>query len=125
MLELILGKNWRANRNRVLERMARDVAAGREKLVLLVPEQASHEYERRLCAAAGDRASRYGEVLSFTRLASRVFSQTGGGAVATLDGGGRLLAMAAAVWQLRPRLKAYAAVGTRPEFLSSLVTAVD
>lgn len=125
MLELILGKNWRANRDRVLEQMARDVAAGREKLVLLVPEQASHEYERRLCAAAGDRASRYGEVLSFTRLASRVFSQTGGGAVATLDGGGRLLAMAAAVWQLRPRLKAYAAVGTRPEFLSSLVTAVD
>ena len=29
MLELILGKNWRANRDRVLERMARDVAAGR------------------------------------------------------------------------------------------------
>lgn len=125
MLELILGKNWRANRDRVLGRMARDVAAGRGNLVLLVPEQASHEYERRLCAAAGDRASRFGEVLSFTRLASRVFSQEGGGAVATLDGGGRLLAMAAAVWQLRPRLKAYAAVGTRPEFLSALVTAVD
>lgn len=125
MLKLLLGTNWRLGRDRVLENIARDVQAGLGGRVLLVPEQASHDYERRLCAAAGDQASRYAEVLSFTRLASRVFSQTGGGAAPTLDDGGRLLAMAAAVWQLRPQLKAYGAVGSRPEFLSALVTAVD
>lgn len=125
MLQLILGTNWRANRDRTLDFLARDVAGRAGGRILLVPEQASHDYERRLCARAGDMASRYGEVLSFTRLAGRVFAQMGGGAEPILDGGGRILAMAAAVEQLRPRLKAYAAVGTRPEFLSALVTAVD
>lgn len=125
MLQLILGTNWRANRDRVLDCLAQDIAGRAGGRILLVPEQASHDYERRLCARAGDTASRYGEVLSFTRLAGRVFARMGGGAEPVLDGGGRLLAMAAAVEQLRSRLKAYAAVGTRPEFLSALVTAVD
>ena len=73
----------------------------------------------------GIRPAGMGEVLSFTRLAGRVFAQMGGRSRA---GSGRRWATAghgAAVEQLRPRLKAYAAVGTRPEFLSALVTAVD
>lgn len=125
MLNLILGSNWRVNRDTVMDLLAKDIAAGQGNRILLVPEQASHGYELRLCKTAGDSASRYAEVLSFTRLATRVFAQKGGGAVPTLDGGGRLLAMAAAVQQLRPRLKAYAAAGAKPEFLSALVTAVD
>ncbi len=125
MLNLILGSNWRVNRDTVMGILAKDIADGLGNRVLLVPEQASYGYELRLCQIAGDSASRYAEVLSFTRLATRVFAQKGGGAVPTLDGGGRLLAMAAAVQQLRPRLKAYAAAGAKPEFLSALVTAVD
>lgn len=125
MLNLILGPNWCANRERILDLLTQDVKACEGSRILLVPEQVSHDYERRLCQKAGDTASRYAEVLSFTRLAARVFALEGGVAVPTLDGGGRLLAMAAAVQQLRPQLKAYAAVGSRPEFLSALVTAVD
>ena len=125
MLKLLLGENWRANRDAVLARIAQDVNNQQGGRLLLVPEQASFDYERRLCAAAGPQAGRYAEVVSFTRLARCVFAQTGGGATQALDGGGRLLAMAAAVWQLRPQLKAYGAVGSRPEFLSALVTAVD
>ena len=125
MLQLILGTNWRANRDETLSRIALDVSGCQGRRILLVPEQASHDYERRFCAFAGDTASRYAEVLSFTRLASRVASLSGGVAVPTLDAGGRLLAMAAAAQQLRSHLKAYAAVGARPEFLSALVTAVD
>ena len=47
-----------------------------KSVVLLVPEQASHETERRLCAAGGSGTSLYAEVLSFTRLASRVKDST-------------------------------------------------
>ena len=42
-----------------------------------------------------------------------------------LDNGGRVVAMAAATRQLYSKLKAYASVETRPEFLTSLVDAVD
>ena len=125
MLQLRLGTNWRQNRDEMLRLLSRDVADCAGNRILLVPEQTSHDYERRLCSRAGDTASRYAEVLSFTRLAGRVFARMGGGAEPTLDGGGRILAMAAAAEELRAGLKAYAAVGARPEFLSELVAAVD
>lgn len=93
--------------------------------ILMVPELISHETERRLCAAAGDTASRYAEVLSFTRLARRVADSMGSAAEECLDNGGRVVAMAAAAKNLSSRLKAYAAVETKPEFLTGLIDAVD
>jgi ATP-dependent helicase/nuclease subunit B len=108
-----------------LERLAADVAAERKGRILLIPELISHDMERRLCAAAGDTTSRFAEVLSFTRLTRRVAEWVGLGLPACLDNGGRVVAMAAAARQLHSRLKAYAAVETKPEFLSQMVDAVD
>ncbi len=55
-----------------------------------MPEQFSHDAERELSRICGDGVSLYGEVLSFSRLASRVLSETGGYGVKPLDAGGRL-----------------------------------
>ena len=125
MLELILGTDRTANTDTVLSQIGRDVAQGKKGRVLLVPELISHDMERRLCAAAGDTTSRYAEVLSFTRLGRRVAEWGGVGLPACLDNGGRVVAMAAAARQLHSRLKAYAAVETKPEFLNQMVDAVD
>lgn len=125
MLRLLIGRDWTANRDEIIGRIARDVANRRENRVLMVPELVSHEMERRLCQAAGDTASRYAEVLSFTRLARRVADSMGSGAIACLDEGGRVVAMAAAARQLSSRLKAYAAVETKPDFLSGVIDCID
>ena len=125
MLRLILGRDWTACRDAVMARIAGDVRRKRAGRILMVPELISHDTERRLCAAAGDTASRYAEVLSFTRLARRVSDAMGSAAQECLDAGGRVVAMASAARQLSSRLKAYAAVETRPEFLSGLIDAVD
>ena len=125
MLHLLLGEDWIQNRDQVLSQVTDRVKEKRAGTILLVPEQISHETERRLCAGAGDTASQYAEVLSFTRLCSRVFAQTGGGARQVLDKGGRIIAMAAAAEQVRPRLKTFAALAARPEFLSRMVSMVD
>ncbi len=125
MLHLLLGRDWTANRDAVLDRIAEDVVQRRPGRILMVPELISHEMERRLCIAAGDTASRYAEVLSFTRLARRVADSAGSAAQECLDDGGRVVAMAAAARQLSSRLKAYAAVETKPEFLKELIDAVD
>ncbi len=125
MLHLLLGKDWTANRDEILKRIAEDVHQRRGGRILMVPELISHETERRLCIAAGDTASRYAEVLSFTRLARRVADSVGSAAQECLDDGGRVVAMAAAARQLSSRLKAYAAVETKPEFLTELIDAVD
>ena len=125
MLRLVLGRDWTVNRDEILRRIADDVHHRKENQILIVPELISHEMERRLCLAAGDTASRYAEVLSFTRLARRVFDAMGSAAQECLDNGGRVVAMAAAARQMASRLKAYASVETKPEFLSGLIDAVD
>ena len=125
MLQLIIGTDWTVNRDRILNMIAENVRMRRAGQILLVPELISHDMERRLCEAAGDTASRYAEVLSFTRLSRRVNDSAHYPAMNCLDGGGRVVAMAAACRSLHSRLKVYASVETDPEFLTGLVDAVD
>lgn len=125
MLTLLLGTDWTANRDAILQMIAQDVAQEKGGRILMVPELISHDTERRLCAAAGDTASRFAEVVSFTRLAGRVSETVECGVHECLDNGGRVVAMASAARQLHSKLKAYACVETRPEFLTGMVDAVD
>ena len=125
MLTLLLGTDWVANRNAVLKMISQDVRDEKPGRILIVPELISHDTERLLCESAGDTASRFAEVLTFTRLAKRVSDCVGTGAPECMDNGGRLVAMASATRQLNSKLKAYASVETRPEFLTGLVDAID
>ena len=117
MLELWLCPSRKQNTARVMQALCEKTA----QRILVVPEQFSHEAERMLCRAGGDTISRFAEVLSFSRLASRVFSIEGGSACEETDAGGRLLLMALAVEQVRPRLKLFGASTSRPEFLLQLL----
>ncbi len=104
MLKLLLGRAGTGKTHALLETIA---AQCDRPQVLIVPEQHSHNMERQLCALGGNRVSLYAEVLSFTRLASRVFSVYGGLAAPALDGGGRLLLLCAALKSVAPELKVY------------------
>lgn len=125
MLNILLGTDWISNRDEVLSRVSRDVRDKKDGIILMVPELISHDTERRLCAAAGDTASRYAQVLSFTRMVRSVSEWCQIVPEPCLDNGGRLIAMAAAARMLSSKLKSYASVETRPEFLSELLNAVD
>lgn len=123
MLKLLLGRAGTGKTTALLKAIA--AAGGERPQLLIVPEQHSHDMERRLCAIAGNQVSRFAEVLSFTRLASRVFSVVGGLAAPTLDAGGRLLLMYSALQSVCSRLKVYGRPSRRPEFLSGLIATVD
>ena len=125
MLRLLLGKDWKILRQKILTQIGENVDNRQEGNVLIVPELVSHEMERALCAAAGDSSSRYAEVLSFSRLCRAVADEVGSAGLRCLDNGGRVVAMAAGARQLSSRLKAYAALESKPEFLKELVDAVD
>lgn len=125
MLTLLIGPDWVANRNQILQAVSDDVKKARGNRILIVPELISHEMERLLCFAAGDTCSRFAEVVSFTRLVKRVSEYDRKPVRACLDKGGRLVAMASATKQLHSKLKAYAAVETKPEFLSGLIDIID
>lgn len=125
MLTMLLSPNWRVGHEEILRRIAQDVKNEQEGRIFLVPELISHETERSLCYAAGDTASRFAEVMSFTGLQRRVSESVGSAAQECLDAGGRVVAMASAARQLAGKLKTYASVETRPEFLKELLDAVD
>lgn len=125
MLHLWLCTDRKENTARVLETICRQAEAGRGGQLLLVPEQFSHMTERLLCKRGGAAVSRFAEVLGFSRLATRVFSQVGGCAEGETDMAGRLLSMALAVEQVRSRLKIYGVSVAKPEFLLQLLATFD
>ena len=122
MLHLLLSPE----RSDVPDEIFRRMAAHPERpQLLLVPEQYSHEAERRLCQVGGNRAAAWAEVLSFTQLSRRVFSAYGGSAAPVLDPGGRVLLMALAVRALAGTLRAYARPARQASFLQALVATAD
>lgn len=123
MLTLLIGRAGTGKSTAILERICSGGQTRQQ--ILLVPEQASHETERRLCETGGDSVCLYAEVLSFTRLANRVFSAAGGLAQPELDAGGRLLLMYTALKSVSAQLTVYARPSRKPAFLSGLLSTVD
>lgn len=123
MLRLMMGRRDKDLEGLLLSRLTRREPGG--KRYLIVPEQASHEAERALCAAGGDGVSIRAEVLSFTRLAGRVFATAGGTAEPVLDGGGRVLLLCAALKEVSTSLKVYARPSRKPAFLERMLDTID
>lgn len=121
MLTVWTGPDRAALTQLVLNEISKSASAGVSGQVLIVPEQFSHEAERRLCQTGGDTISRYAEVLSLSRLSDRLAAHYGGAARAYLDKGGRLLSMASAAEQVSSKIKLYASVLRKPEFLTDMV----
>ena len=120
MLTILTGPDRQAGTKQIIDTICRRAGEGMQAQILIVPEQFSFEAERMLCGAGGDAISRFAEVLSFTRLASRVFSIYGGVSEEYLDEGGRLLCLYLAAEQVKTQIKYYAACLLRPEFLKQL-----
>lgn len=113
------------NQDHLLRQVCTHGKDGENFQLILVPEQISHMLERRLCEYGGDRISQYGEILGFSRLAVRVFSEYGGIAETETDAAGKLLTMSLTVEQLRSQLKLYGSKALKPNFLLQLSQTLD
>lgn len=125
MLTLILGRGKTGKTTMLLNKVKDCPATGMAQRIVIVPDQLSHETERLLSQLCGDEISFVAEVLSFNRLANRVFSIYGGGARQCLDNAGRLLTANLALSAIRHDLKVFAPAAGRAEFLSSMVNMID
>ena len=123
MLRLILGRAKTGKTAAVMEEIRSRLPEG--GLVLLVPEQYSHEAETELLRVCGDGLCLGAEVLSFTRLWARVTAELGGARTAALDPGGRLLCLARAVDAVGPRLRVYGAARRQIALQQRLLRAID
>lgn len=124
MVTLLLGRAGTGKTSRIMDEFAACIRGNMTHLYYIVPEQYSHDAERLLLKSCGDKLTLHGEVLSFSRLAGRVFAETGGISAALLDNGGRILVMNRALEALSGRLKVYCRSEQRADFLENLVAAV-
>ncbi len=121
MLRFLLGRAGSGKTGRILNEISACTQSGTGGLYLIVPEQYSHEAERILCQACGDSLSLYGEVLSFSRLCVRVFSELGGMGDRFIDEAGRVLVMSRALDIASSGLKTGRAIAGNVQFISQMI----
>ena len=107
MLQLIFGRSGSGKTHEVRSTLKSLAENGAERLMLIVPEQASFENERAMLRFLGDRNARRVAVTSFTRMVDAVQRRCGGFAGRRLDDGGRSIFMSLALEQVRDRLRAF------------------
>ncbi|MBQ9663323.1 MAG: PD-(D/E)XK nuclease family protein [Oscillospiraceae bacterium] len=124
-MRFVIGKVRSGKTSAIISEIREAVAQGKGRQLLLVPEQYSHEAERELCEACGDRLSLYAEVMSFTGFARWSMGVHGGGADVRMDEGGKLLCMAMALKELQPMLKIYGRAADNPDLQLMMVQEAD
>ena len=98
---------------------------GEGRQILLVPELNSHLMERRLAAATHNHGARTAEVLTFSRLADRVFSEVGGLAQQMLTPAGQLLTLQEAARRYCRGWSAWKGLADKPELLQEALRLID
>ena len=124
-LRIIYGKASSGKTKMIMEEIRAAVEKKQGGIILLVPEQYSHECERELAAVCGPQLSLYAEVLSFTGLSRRIAAETGGVSTDYLDDAGKLLSMSLAAENCRGKLSYYGSTIGRSEIRNSLVKTSD
>lgn len=120
-MRLVIGKARSGKTACVIQEIQQAVQNGTGKSLLIVPEQYTHEAERELCEACGDRMSLFAEVMSFSGLARWNMMQNGGLARLRLDDGGKILCAATALKELQPGLQIYSRAADRPDFINLIL----
>lgn len=92
--------------------------------ILIVPEQYSHDAERELAALYGDSACLTTEVLTFSRIATRVLTEVGANRLIP-DKAAKILLMRRAFLSVADKLTVYAGQTGSPEFLEKLLALHD
>ena len=94
------------------------------KLLLIVPEQFSLQAEKNLARITGASGIYRAEVLSFRRLAYRVFSEVGGVTRRHIDSAGKSMLLFRILDRLGSELKVFSRAALRKGFIESLSDAI-
>ena len=124
-MRILIGRGGSGKTGRILSEIGAAAAQNRGKQILIVPELFSHAYERRLAETSGNIAGRTAEVLSFSRLALRVFAETGGLADRSLTAAGRLLTLYEAIRRVDSGLTVYRGLADRPAMAREVLRVLD
>ena len=125
MLRFVLGRANSGKSDYIYDSIAGDILKGSASVILMVPEQGSFENERKLVTRLGASGSSSVEVMTFTRLSELVFEELGEDNRTPMEESGRIIMMCRALDSVRQSLKLYGRQAASPEFISSVITALD
>ncbi len=117
MLKIFYGRNNIDMEGFVCEGLRESLAAC-GKVILLVPEQFTLEAERAVLERLELRGMMDIEVLSVSRLTSRVFAETGGGRRTPVDKYGRHMLMSRIIDKKKDELRLYKGMETQSSFVA-------
>lgn len=109
--------------NEIIEENKKDPLGA--PLILLVPEQSTHQMEINLAKASGFGGIMRSQVLSFRRLGWRIFSETGGGNKTVLGDMGKRMLLRRLLLKYKPQLQIFARSAARPgmaDILAQLIS---
>lgn len=109
--------------NKIIEENKKDPLG--TPLILLVPEQSTHQMEIKLAQASGFSGIMRPQVLSFKRLGWRIFSETGGGNKTVLGDMGKRMLLRRLLLKYKPQLQIFARSAARPgmaDILAQLIS---
>jgi ATP-dependent helicase/nuclease subunit B len=120
-LRIIYGRAGSGKSSFCLEDIKQKLGSGRTgPFIIIVPEQFSLQAEQRLVRKLGASGINGVEVLSFRRLAYRVFSSTGGVVHAHINSAGKSMLLYRAIDKHKDKLKVYARTADRKGFINTL-----
>jgi ATP-dependent helicase/nuclease subunit B len=127
-LRLIYGRSGSGKSRFCLEeinRMLSDNTGETYPLVLIVPEQFSQQAERNLANASERRGTMRAEVLSFRRLAYRVFNETGGRSRKYISSAGKSMILSTIIDELSENLIAFRTASVQKGFIKSVAEIIS
>jgi ATP-dependent helicase/nuclease subunit B len=125
-LRFILGRAGSGKSTQCLEEIQKEVLTDPfgAPLILLVPEQATHMMEMSLAHSPELGGILRAQVLSFRRLAWRIFSETGGGQKVLIGEVGKRMLLRRLLLKHRSQLRIFARSATRPGMADLLAQAI-
>ena len=123
MIEFVCGRAGSGKSEYILTSIRRALEAGKDRLILIVPEQQAVIWETRVARALPPSASLHLEIVSFTRLCNLVGRMYGGLAENCITKGGKAALMWTAIRSLADSLQVYGgkrAERTTPAILSAV-----
>ena len=119
-LRFIIGRAGTGKTHLCIEEIIHQSNTGAKRQILIVPEQFTSQAERDLIAATGQNAILTAEVLSFGRLAHRVFSKKGIGNRLPLGDIGKAMALRKILLAEKDNISYFHSVLEQPGFIDQL-----
>jgi len=119
-LRLVYGRAGSGKTRFCLESIKDSINNSRSKIVLIVPEQFSLQAEKNLIRAAGKGGMMQAEVLSFRRMAYRVFNEVGGIARRHINNAGKSMILFRIMDRLKDELCVFSSAARQKGFANTM-----